>query len=96
MQFQLHMRRWHVAVLAALLAMLVAGGVAYATIPDSNNVYTACVHKSTGAVRLIDRSQADSSPTSRCTSAETQVTWNQVGPQGPQGLQGEKGDKGDK
>ena len=39
---------------AALFA--VAGGIAYATIPDSGNVYTGCMLKNIGTVRLIDPS----------------------------------------
>jgi hypothetical protein len=35
-----------------VLALVTAGGVAYATIPDSNNVYTACI-KNAGTIRLI-------------------------------------------
>jgi hypothetical protein len=73
----------------------VAGGVAYATIPDSNKVYTACMLNNIGTVRLIDQSLPSTNPMSHCTSFETQVTWNQTGQQGQQGLQGPKGDKGD-
>ena len=40
------------AIVAALFA--VASGIAYATIPDSGNVYTACMLKGIGTVRLID------------------------------------------
>ena len=40
----------------AAAALLVAAGVAYATIPDANGVYTACRLKATGTIRLIDPS----------------------------------------
>ena len=83
-----------VLVTAALLA--VGAGIAYATIPDSGNVYTACMLKNVGTIRLIDPSLGSTNLMSHCTSLETQVTWNQVGQQGPQGLQGPKGDQGQK
>jgi hypothetical protein len=46
-------------------------------------------------MRLIDTSLAASSPLQHCnTQLETEVTWNQVGPQGQQGLQGIQGLQG--
>ena len=39
----------------AVVLLLVAGGIAYATIPHSSGVYTACLTTKTGTVRLIDR-----------------------------------------
>ncbi|HVM56702.1 MAG TPA: hypothetical protein VMT74_04495, partial [Gaiellaceae bacterium] len=65
------------AVTAALFAL--AGGIAYATIPDSGKVYTACMLKSIGTIRLIDPSLPAHNLMSHCTSLETQVTWNQQG-----------------
>jgi len=79
------------------------GGVAYATIPDSGKVYTACMVKASGTIRLIDPSLPSSNPMSHCSSLETQITWNQQGQQGtpgtpgaagPQGPPGPKGDAG--
>jgi hypothetical protein len=78
----------------ALLAVVVAGGVAYATIPDQNNVYRACVLKGVGQVRLIDKSLPSTNPMSHCTANETEVSWNQAGQPGPPGPQGTKGDPG--
>jgi hypothetical protein len=77
----------------ALFAM--AGGIAYATIPGSAQVYTACMLKNVGTVRLIDPSLPSSNLMSHCTSLETQVTWNQQGQQGPPGGTGATGPKGD-
>lgn len=68
-----------------------AAGVAYATIPDSGGVYTACKLNATGTIRLIDPSIGASSLLGHCTSIETQITWNQ---QGQQGLKGETGAAG--
>src|SRR5207248_5644801 len=41
-------------LIVAVLA--VAGGIAYAAIPDSAGVYTACKLNATGTIRLIDPS----------------------------------------
>ena len=82
-----------VAVLSVALLGL-AGGIAYATIPDSNHVYTACMLKATGTVRLIDTSLPSHDLRSHCTAWEEQISWNQQGQQGDQGLQGPKGDTG--
>jgi hypothetical protein len=60
----------------------VAGSVAFAGIPDSSGVIHACYHKSNSQLRIID-SSVDS-----CRANETELTWNQTGPQGPQGPQG--------
>ena len=76
------------------VAVLVLAGVAYATIPGSGNVYTACMLKSIGTVRLIDPSLPASNLMSHCTGFETQVTWNQTGQQGPPGSTGATGAQG--
>jgi hypothetical protein len=73
----------------ALVAMALAGGVAYATIPDDTGVIHGCYAKSRGALRVIDGSVTN------CKAGETSLNWNQAGQQGPPGVQGPKGDKGD-
>lgn len=70
------------------------GGIAYATIPSSSGVYTACVWKGLGTIRLIDPSLSSSNFRSHCTSFEQQVTWNQTGPPGQQGAPGATGPSG--
>lgn len=87
------MRSWKLAAAAIAVAALAGAGIAYATIPGPGNVYTACVHRSNGAVRLIDPSLS-SGPISRCTRAEEQVSWNQEGQQGPPGQSVVMGDAG--
>lgn len=77
------------------LLLSVAGGIAYAAIPDANHVYTACMLKSTGTIRLLDTSLPSRSPLGHCTSLETQISWNQQGQAGPPGPAGPKGDTGD-
>jgi hypothetical protein len=84
-------RRLSVLVVAGLA---LAGGVAYATIPSSGNVYTACVLKHIGTIRLIDPTLPSSSLMNHCTPPETQISWNQTGQPGPVGPQGPKGDTG--
>jgi hypothetical protein len=93
MELKLRLTRRRVA-LVALVAGLVTAGVAYATIPDSNGVYTACKLNATGMIRLIDPSL--SGLLGRCnTSLETQITWNQKGQKGDPGAAGAPGAKGD-
>jgi hypothetical protein len=73
-------------------ALLVAGGIAYATIPDSSGVIHGCYGKAwpdRGVLRVID---ADKSQT--CSKFETPLNWSQTGPQGPQGPQGPNGPTG--
>jgi hypothetical protein len=72
----------------------VAGGIAYATIPDSGNVYTGCMLKNIGTVRLIDPSLPPGNLMSHCTAFETKITWNQQGQAGTPGPAGPKGDTG--
>src|SRR5436190_23062229 len=86
--------RRKVVVLAGAVAALAAAGIAYATIPDGNGVYTACKLNATGTIRLIDPSLGNTSLLGHCTSLETQVTWSQRGPTGLAGPQGPKGDAG--
>jgi hypothetical protein len=100
------MSRTHLlaAAAGALVASVLAGGIALAAIPDANLVVHTCYSQSTGTWRPIDY------PTQRCKSGETQLDINQKGikgdtgpigaagaegPAGPAGPQGPKGDKGD-
>lgn len=86
-----------------VLGVTVIGGAAYAAIPDSGNVYTACMMKGFGTIRLIDPSLPASNLRSHCSRFEQQITWNQsgqpgaqgpAGPAGPQGAQGDPGPQG--
>ena len=78
------------AVSAGFLAL--AGGVAYATIPNSTTaVISGCYGKTTGLLRVID-AQAGK----KCTSLEVPIAWNQKGPQGPAGAAGPQGQAGPK
>jgi hypothetical protein len=85
---------------AAVLATAVIGGVAWAAIPNDANVYSACMLRATGSVRLIDATLPSTSLLSHCTTYETQITWNQkgipgdTGPTGPAGPTGTSGAQG--
>lgn len=91
--FDFHRRGVRVAVLAAAV-LAVAGGAAYATIPDTSGTYTACMLNKVGTIRLIDPSLPDSNPMSHCTSLETKITFNKQGPQGLPGAPGQNGAAG--
>jgi hypothetical protein len=95
MKIAFRVTRRRVALVAALVALAIAGGVAYAAIPDGNNLYTACMLKNVGTVRLIDHSLPATNAMSHCTGFEAEINWNQKGQQGLQGIPGVKGDKGD-
>ena len=81
------LRRWRVVALV-VAGLATAGGVAYATIPDSGGVYTACMLTKVGTIRLIDPSLGSSSLLGHCTALETQISWNQQGQKGDPGVPG--------
>jgi len=76
--------------------LMVAGGVAYASIPDSSGAIHGCYTKHAGlftppvgSLRVIDTAKGQ-----QCTGSETAVSWNQTGPQGPAGAPGANGAAG--
>ena len=90
--------RYHLFGLLVLVGLVLAA-VAYAAIPDSSGkLYHACMLKNVGTIRIIDPSGLGAKNLlGHCTNAETEITWNQVGPKGdpgPAGPQGAKGDTG--
>jgi hypothetical protein len=95
MELRLRLTRLRVALVAIVLG-LVTAGVAYATIPDSGGVFTACKLNATGTIRLIDPAIGGSSLLGHCVSLETKLTWGQAakGDQGVQGIQGIQGPAG--
>ena len=80
-------RRRVTAIGLALVALLVGGTAALATIPGTGGVISGCYAKRDGALRVIDASTS-------CKSGESALNWNQAGPQGPQGQQGQQGAQG--
>jgi hypothetical protein len=87
-------KRLLTAATGVLLAVAIAGGVAYATIPGPGNVYNACMLRGLGTIRLIDKSLPSTNLMSRCTDKENEISWNQAGQPGPAGPQGAKGEPG--
>jgi hypothetical protein len=82
--------------LVAVVIGLVAGGIAYASIPDGNGVIHACykTNSNVGNLRVIDPSTG-----AACNPAETALEWNQAGtgasgPTGPAGPTGADGTDG--
>jgi hypothetical protein len=92
-----HMNRNRLLAFAmgTVVAVTVAGSVAYATIPGPGNVFAACMLKGIGTIRLIDKSLPQTNLLSHCTDKETEISWNQAGAPGPQGPAGAKGDPGE-
>ena len=76
--------------LAAIAIFAVAGGVAYAAIPDAGTgVYHACMLKNVGTIRIIDPERQ------RCSaSLEVEITFNKQGPTGNPGPTGPPGPPG--
>jgi hypothetical protein len=82
--------RKRIAALAVAAAgVLVAGGVAYATIPDTNGVIHGCYATKDGSLRVIDTAAGQN-----CGPKETALDWSQTGPQGPIGPAGAAGPQG--
>jgi hypothetical protein len=75
--------------LAIVGIALVAGGIAYAAIPDGSGVIHGCYQKNQGTLRVID-----TGTTQTCSSSEAPLTWSQTGPQGQPGQQGQQGPPG--
>ncbi len=58
------------AAVGAIVAAAIAGGVAYAAIPNGGGVYTACMLKGVGTIRLIDKSLPSTNLMSHCTDKD--------------------------
>ena len=84
-------RRWLVVVVACS-ATLAIGGVAYASIPDSNGVIHVCyVANGSGTLNVYDPTNTDGSVPTSCVKGQASLSFNQTGPVGPQGPQGPVG-----
>lgn len=83
-------KRRGAALLAAgtVVGGILAGGVAWATIPGPDGVISTCYLKSGGTLRVIDAT------TGKCSSKETSLSWNVQGPPGPAGEDGQDGQDG--
>src|SRR5215831_13289598 len=81
-------RRTRWVALGILVGALVAGGAAYASIPDSSGVIHGCYQKNSGNLRVVDPS------TDTCLPSEVGLNWSQTGPTGPTGPKGATGATG--
>jgi Bacteriophage T4 gp5 C-terminal trimerisation domain len=90
------MKRRSVLALAVAVTLVVAAGVAYASIPGSGGVYNACMLNGIGTIRLIDPSLPSSNLMSHCLGPklETPIQWNQQGQKGDPGAPGAAGPAG--
>jgi collagen triple helix repeat protein len=87
-RFTLKRSRWF--LLGGVVGAVLAGGAAFAAIPDSNGVINGCYQKNVGNLRVIDPGAGDT-----CRPSEIPISWSQTGPQGPAGPAGPQGPKGD-
>lgn len=83
-----------IAIIGVTVLALITTGFASASIPGPSGVIKACYRTSSGlfqpplgTVRIIDSNAS-------CGSGETEISWNQTGPQGPTGPTGATGDTG--
>lgn len=87
-------QRWTVGVSALALATAAGTGIAVAAIPDSGGVIHGCYKpQSDGhstALSVIDTALTNG----HCPGGNTELTWNQTGPQGPAGATGPAGPAG--
>ena len=90
MKSMLFARGGRVAI-GAVALFAVAGGIAYAAIPDAAGVIQGCYRTSTddqkGQLRVVDSATS-------CRTNELPIQWNVTGAQGAQGLAGEDGADG--
>ena len=80
------MKRNRLIALTTAGVLALAGGVAYAAIPDGQGVIHGCYKLNKGDLRVID--------SGACASGELPLSWNQTGPQGPAGPAGPAGPPG--
>jgi hypothetical protein len=90
-QFRLR-RRTALALATCAAALVLAGGTAYASIPGTGGLITACYSRPAGALRVINAGAG-----AQCGRDEKKLSWNQAGPRGatgPRGLPGFDGANG--
>lgn len=70
-------------------ALILVGGVAYASIPDAGGVIHGCRKNSDGSIRVVDSDLGQT-----CASGWTALNWSQTGPPGATGPAGANGVSG--
>jgi hypothetical protein len=78
-------RLFAASVMTILPAVLVAGAVAFADVPD-DGVFHACIDKDSGRLRIVDNKG--------CQDGERKITWNAKGSEGGRGEAGPAGARG--
>jgi hypothetical protein len=81
------MNKVRIAGIAVGVALLFGGGMAVASIPESNGTIHGCYKTSDGKLRVIDSNAT-------CSSGETPLNWSQTGPKGDAGEPGPAGEDG--
>ena len=75
------------------LSLGLAGSIAYAAVPGTGGVISACYTNGSvsgqHALTILDTAQS-----ALCQANQTLITWNQAGPTGPQGPKGDVGPAG--
>ncbi|MGO9343957.1 MAG: hypothetical protein ACLP6E_15795 [Acidimicrobiales bacterium] len=74
--------RLGLAVVAAVAAAVVVGGVSYASIPDGNGLIHGCYKTAASANGTHKLSVINAAVTSKCPSGFTGLSWNADGPNG--------------
>ena len=77
------------ALLGGAIAVVLAGGVAWAAIPGDGGVIQGCYTKVGGILRVIDTAKGE-----HCLGIELPISWNQKGPPGKDGANGASGTNG--
>ena len=85
------MRRSRRVVVVAAGLLVLTGGIAWASIPDADGVFTACI-ATDGSIRMIDPSLDGTA--GHCMGTENRVSWNKKGVEGPKGPTGATGPQG--
>jgi len=79
-------RAWLVAI--GFVVAAIAGGIAFAAIPDSSGLIHGCYNPNGANARNGTPLNIVNSDTSSCRSNQLEISWNQTGPPGPAGDDG--------
>jgi hypothetical protein len=88
----IHLRLSPAPIVASVVAVLIVGGVAAASVPTSSGLISACYRTHGGALRIIHTAKHGSA--GKCHKSEKRLAWSQQGPRGSQGAQGTRGVQG--
>src|SRR5690349_20948194 len=85
----------HALMLGLILigTLAVVAGVAYATIPGSDNLINGCYDSNNGQLRVLDPTSSKKA-LQGCKHDETPISWNAKGQDGAPGVNGQNGKDG--